>query len=67
MSRIKVDAHKAITITTIADFAIAGVTNLKLVKIVGTYIDETGFNQQTNKVTPITIIPNIYRVAWYEE
>ena len=67
MAKIKVDGIAPITITTIEDFNISGVTNLKLVKIVGKYTDNSGFDMQTPVEKNITIIPNVYRVEKYWE
>ena len=67
MAKIKVDGIAPITITTIEDFNISGVTNLKLVKIVGKYTDNSGFDMQTPTEKNIIIIPNVYRVEKYWE
>lgn len=67
MAKIKVDGISPITITTIEDFNINNVNNLKLVKIVGKYTDNSGFDMQTPNEKNITIIPNVYRVEKYWE
>ena len=67
MARIKINSIAPITITTIEDFVIPGVLNLPMFKVVGTYVDKSGFSQQTPKNTNITFITTPYQVAWYEE
>lgn len=67
MARIKIDSLQPITITSIVDFNLSGVTNLKLIKVIGTTVDNSGNSLQTSNLKNVTVIPNVYRVAWYEE
>jgi hypothetical protein len=65
--KIKIDSYKPITITTLEDFNIDGVDNLKLFKVVGTYTENSGFDLQVPYEKDITVITTSYRVAWYKE